>query len=150
VKKLFFVNFSDLPASPFAAHLDPPDTTLIKSTRPATCAVCRQVVTASIVLPDDRAVCEFCGGRERAGAAVSDETNKKYADTASEAFAACDRLFSGSGLGLIEIHAAMAHVETLNSALTKLCLAGVKREKIANFVAAWSLSMDKWDQENKQ
>lgn len=52
----------DLPAAPFAAHLDPPDTTLVKSTRPATCAVCLQVVTASIVLPDDRAVCEFCTG----------------------------------------------------------------------------------------
>jgi hypothetical protein len=54
------VSFASLPASAFRASLEPPDVTLIKSTRPATCAVCRQDVTASIVLPDDRAVCEFC------------------------------------------------------------------------------------------
>jgi hypothetical protein len=56
------VSFASLPASAFRASLEPPDVTLIKSTRPATCAVCRQDVTASIVLPDDRAVCEFCCG----------------------------------------------------------------------------------------
>lgn len=39
---------------------DDDDTTLVKSTRPATCAVCQSEVTASIVLPDDRAVCEPC------------------------------------------------------------------------------------------
>ena len=50
----------DLPASAFRSTYDPPDTTLIKSTRPATCAVCRQVVTASIVLPDERACCDRC------------------------------------------------------------------------------------------
>lgn len=54
--------FADLPASAFRASQDPPDVTLIKSTRPATCAVCRQDVTASIVLPDQRSVCEFCCG----------------------------------------------------------------------------------------
>ena len=51
-----------LPASVFRSTYDPPDTTLIKSTRPATCAVCRQDVTASIVLPDERACCERCTG----------------------------------------------------------------------------------------
>jgi len=54
------VSFAGLPASAFRASLEPPDVTLIKSTRPATCAVCRQDVTASIVLPDDRACCEWC------------------------------------------------------------------------------------------
>ena len=54
--------FADLPASAFRASQDPPDVTLVKSTRPATCAVCRQDVTASIVLPDQRKVCEFCTG----------------------------------------------------------------------------------------
>jgi hypothetical protein len=51
---------STLPDEPFAAPSTDGDTTLVKSTHPATCAVCRQVVTASIVLPDDRAVCQFC------------------------------------------------------------------------------------------
>lgn len=51
-----------LPSWPFRSTYDPPDTTLIKSTRPATCAVCRQVVTASIVLPSDEAVCDWCVG----------------------------------------------------------------------------------------
>jgi hypothetical protein len=78
------------------------------------------------------------------------EDKQKYVDTAREAFAACDRMFSVSGLGLIEIHAAMAHVETLNGALTKLCLAGVKRDRIAAFVADWASAMDKYDQEARQ
>ena len=55
-------DITTLPASVFRSTYDPPDTTLIKSTRPATCAVCQQVVTASIVLPDDRACCERCTG----------------------------------------------------------------------------------------
>lgn len=78
------------------------------------------------------------------------EDRKKFAATAAEAFAACDRMFSGSGLGLIEIHAAMEHVNTLNSALTKLCLAGVNRDRIAAFVANWARAMDKYDEETRQ
>lgn len=38
----------------------PPDTTLVKSTRPATCAVCREVVTGSIELPTGEHVCGKC------------------------------------------------------------------------------------------
>jgi len=52
--------FADLPASAFRASMDPPDVTLIKSTRPATCAVCLDTVTASIELPNGHAVCEVC------------------------------------------------------------------------------------------
>ena len=55
-------DITDLPASVFRSTYDPPDTTLVKSTRPATCAVCRQDVTASIVLPDEMACCERCTG----------------------------------------------------------------------------------------
>lgn len=38
----------------------PPDTTLVKSSRPATCAVCREVVTGSIELPTGEHVCGKC------------------------------------------------------------------------------------------
>lgn len=39
---------------------EPPDTTLVKSTRTATCAVCREVVTGSIELPTGEHVCGKC------------------------------------------------------------------------------------------
>lgn len=45
---------------PSSAFVDDGDATLIKSTRVAVCAVCRNTVTASILLPDDRAVCQGC------------------------------------------------------------------------------------------
>ena len=73
-------DITNLPASVFRSTYDPPDTTLIKSTRPATCAVCRHVVTASIVLPSEQAVCEFCAGVALRGIIADAEAYRKMAD----------------------------------------------------------------------
>ena len=54
------MSFVGIAALPGSAFVDQGDTTLLKCTRPTVCAVCRNTVTASIVLPEDLSVCESC------------------------------------------------------------------------------------------